>query len=174
MSQLEGLKQDLNPYFSADEANDNLNDYDLVTASHPQLLFLDEPIVSMDKLISSLPSRPIVNNLLNVFLLQNGLLPLISVMLHVPTFLEEVERFWQTPQNVDLNWLSIVYSIMCLALQAEMRAGRKVDGVLLMEATCTMFSRKAALCLRTADYARPCKYTVEAMVRARIGICPSL
>jgi hypothetical protein len=37
-----------------------------------------------------------------------------------------------------------------------------------MDATCEMYAKNAVLCLRLADYAKPVKYTVEAMVRIQM------
>jgi hypothetical protein len=141
------------------------------TTSHPHLLFLNEPGGTKDDLISSLPPKSVADTLLDIFFRQQGLMPLISVMLHGSTFLQDLERFWGDPRNLDLNWLSIVYSIMCLSLQAELRAGRQVEGVLLMDAACESYAKKAVLCLRSVDYAKPTKYTVEAMVSSHHARC---
>jgi hypothetical protein len=141
------------------------------TDLRPQLLFLNERNATQSELVSSVPSRSIADNLINIFFIQNGLMPLISVLLHTPTFLSEYELFWDQPDGVDLNWLSILFSIMCLSLQAEMRAGRQVNGILIMEATCGIYSKKAVLCLRAADFARPSRYTVEALVSTASSDC---
>lgn len=109
--------------------------------------------------------------LVNIFFVQNGLMPLISVLLHTPSFFAEYELFWEQPRGVDLNWPAILFSIMCLSLQAEMRAGRHVNGILIMDATCGVYSKKAVLCLRAADFARPSRYTVEALVSVVSSDC---
>lgn len=87
-----------------------------------------------------------------------------AVVVHVPTFQREYDKFWQNPAEVSFTWLALLYAIMTLAVSLYHRSEEPlplnvVDPVTLWDT----FRRKAALCLIQANYIHPGRYKVEAI-----------
>ncbi|KAK2754395.1 hypothetical protein FQN54_007039 [Arachnomyces sp. PD_36] len=121
--------------------------------------------VTLQDIIASLPPRRIVNQL--IFRYFNSL-DLARLASHPPTFEAEYERFWEDPSNVSVNWLSILFSMMCLGAITSVRFDEALPPELSqvgspME-TVAHFRRRSAQCLNLAGYIKPTTYTVEALL----------
>lgn len=77
----------------------------------------------------------------------------------------QYEHFWNSPTTVNLNWLSILFSMVCLATDLLIQVGelpsrdnfKPQDSVIL-------FRQCSAQCLTLSDYTKPKTYTVDALL----------
>ncbi|VUC31685.1 unnamed protein product [Clonostachys rosea] len=127
----------------------------------PSLLFEISRGHSYEELVNCLPAKPIVDQLVNLFV--NGT-DIPTLPIHLPVFLKDYQFFWNEPDRMTLPWLSVLFSIITLGLQYVLRSGSTIDGIPYPEPACRKFASKAAECLRTFDYAKPGPRTVEAMI----------
>lgn len=109
-----------------------------------------------------MPGRHVCDELVDIFLRSIDIPPLI---IHVPTFKKEYEAFWENPKSLPVTWIALLHTLISLALQFTVRTGLKVDGIPFPEAMAHLYTTRAAQCLIIANYTKPTKYTIEAMVR---------
>ncbi|KAL4924543.1 fungal specific transcription factor domain-containing protein [Aspergillus undulatus] len=84
---------------------------------------------------------------------------------------EQFDRFWHQPQDVSLTWLSMLFSVMCLAIRLHQRSeGEAADGIDDPEEARTAFRLNAAYCLIKDRYTTPSKCTIEALLTLLFGI----
>ncbi|GLA51545.1 hypothetical protein AnigIFM63604_008147 [Aspergillus niger] len=114
------------------------------------------------EVLGHLPPRPTVDRLVSRFFssMEPGIL-----VLHSPTFQKEYDQFWTHPQDVNLAWLSILFSIMCLAIHHhQLTEGHRPDPIGDTHGLCDDFRQQAAYCLIDNKYTTPTKYTIEALM----------
>ncbi|GKZ29617.1 hypothetical protein AbraIFM66950_005771 [Aspergillus brasiliensis] len=114
------------------------------------------------EVLTHLPPRPTVDRLVSRFFssMEPGVL-----VLHSPTFQKEYDQFWTHPQDVNLAWLSILFSIMCLAIHHhQFTEGHRPDPIGDTHGLCDDFRQQAAYCLIENKYTTPTKYTIEALM----------
>lgn len=134
------------------------------TSIGPHLLFHGRESISMEELVCSLPAKNVVYDLIHQYASDTGIPPLLSVAMHLPTFLQDCQSFYNDPYSVSLNWLCMLFAVLSLALQTLLRAEATIDGIMLPEASCKLYTIQAAQCLAQNDYAKPTKGTVEALI----------
>lgn len=71
------------------------------------------PRMSLDEIIDNLPPRSCCDYLISHFF--NYIFPLFPI-LHGPTFQQQYRAFLQSPQDADLSWLALLFSLCSLAL----------------------------------------------------------
>ncbi|OJJ73710.1 hypothetical protein ASPBRDRAFT_53837 [Aspergillus brasiliensis CBS 101740] len=114
------------------------------------------------EVLTHLPPRPTVDRLVSRFFssMEPGVL-----VLHSPTFQKEYDQFWTHPQDANLAWLSILFSIMCLAIHHhQLTEGHRPDPIGDTHGLCDDFRQQAAYCLIENKYTTPTKYTIEALM----------
>ncbi|KAI0555558.1 fungal-specific transcription factor domain-containing protein [Xylaria curta] len=127
----------------------------------PSLLFGFTDQVSTEHLVNALPAKPVTDRLVNIFTRASHF---PDVAIHLPTFLKDYTAFWENPSQVDLPWLSILFSIITIALQFMLESGADIEEIPFPEVASQQYASKAAECLRRSDYAKPRSKTVEAML----------
>ncbi|KAI0863743.1 hypothetical protein F4860DRAFT_49387 [Xylaria cubensis] len=127
----------------------------------PSLLFGFTDQVSIEHLVNTLPAKPVTDRLVNVFTRASHF---PDVAIHLPTFLKDYKAFWENPSQVELPWLSILFSIITIALQFVLESGTDIEEIPFPEIAAQQYASKAAECLRRSDYAKPRSKTVEAML----------
>ncbi|KAJ3543060.1 hypothetical protein NM208_g3784 [Fusarium decemcellulare] len=125
------------------------------------LLFRFSKAESIEDLVNSLPPKSATDQLVNLFASGLDIPPL---PIHLPMFFRDYQVFWDNPGEVTLPWLSILFSVIALALQFVLSSGIKMEGIPFVEAACRKYVAKAAECLTRSDYAKPTSKTVEAML----------
>ncbi|RAL11488.1 Zn(II)2Cys6 transcription factor, partial [Aspergillus homomorphus CBS 101889] len=125
------------------------------------LLGLRECSTTRD-LLASVPPKAEVDRLISRYFNSLDLAAWIS---HGPTFQEDYERFWNGPTTVSLNWLSILFSMMCLATDILLQSGEMLpsNGASAQESV-ILFRKSSAQCLILGDYTKPTAYTVDALL----------
>ncbi|KAL2827905.1 hypothetical protein BJY01DRAFT_255522 [Aspergillus pseudoustus] len=132
-------------------------------SSHwPELLLGLRDGTTLRGLLMSVPSKGEVDRLISKYFNSLDLAVWVS---HGPTFQEEYECFWKDPTSVTANWLSILFSMMCLATDLMLQSGEPLP---LKEAEqqdpVSVFRKCSAQCLMLGDYTRPTTYTVDALL----------
>ncbi|KAI1750879.1 fungal-specific transcription factor domain-containing protein [Xylaria castorea] len=127
----------------------------------PSLLFGFTDEVSIEHLVNALPAKRVTDRLLNIFTRASHF---PDVAIHLPTFLKAYKAFWENPSQVDLPWLSILFSMITISLQFVLESGTDVEEIPFPEIASQQYASKAAECLRRSDYAKPRTKTVEAML----------
>lgn len=87
-----------------------------------------------------------------------------AVVVHVPTFQKEYERFWQSPQDMSFTWIALLYAIMTLAVSMYHRSEEPLPVNMVDPMTLwNVFRKKAAQSLVQAKYLTPGRYKCEAL-----------
>ncbi|KAL2824475.1 hypothetical protein BDW59DRAFT_147404 [Aspergillus cavernicola] len=87
------------------------------------------------------------------------------VIVHSPTFHQQLQRHWQDPSKTPTMWLGLLYSILCLAMLSYHKLGDEPpewEGQTLKMAG--EFRLRTVQCLIKADYTKPVENTVETML----------
>ncbi|KAJ5092946.1 hypothetical protein N7456_008807 [Penicillium angulare] len=124
------------------------------------LLGISKPVTKQE-ILGDIPSRMVADRLVSRFLKSSE--PSL-IVIHVPTFLKEYERFWINPHEMSFTWIALLYAIMALAVSSHNRS----EEPLPMKAVDTMslwdvFRRRTAQCLVQSNYLTPGKYKVNAL-----------
>ncbi|KAL6812337.1 fungal-specific transcription factor domain-containing protein [Trichoderma camerunense] len=126
------------------------------------LFFGLSPSISRSDLLASLPSRPVVDRLVSRYF--NTKEPILMV-LHIPTFYREYTQFWENQHAAPVAWLALLFNILCYSVSFYQRAGDALPGSLGEPRRARdSFRTHAAQCLALADYTRPGRYIVEALL----------
>ncbi|KAL4941657.1 hypothetical protein BDV06DRAFT_178035 [Aspergillus oleicola] len=148
------------------EIRECLDEDDSLTQSSstegPALLLGLCPPAGKDDFLAIMPPKAVADRLVSRFF--NSMEPGV-LLFHGPTFQKEYDSFWRQPQDVSLTWLSMLFSMMCLAIRLHQRSkGEPADGIGDPEEACNDFRLHAAYCLIKDRYTTPSKYTIEALL----------
>ncbi|KAL4947474.1 fungal-specific transcription factor domain-containing protein [Aspergillus filifer] len=128
----------------------------------PALLLGLCPPADKEDFLAIIPPKVAVDRLVSRFF--NSMEPGV-LLFHSPTFQKEYDDFWRQPQDISLTWLSILFSMMCLAISLHQRSeGESANGIGDPEEACNAFRLHAAYCLIKDRYTIPSKYTIEALL----------
>ncbi|KAL1966397.1 hypothetical protein VTN77DRAFT_4539 [Rasamsonia byssochlamydoides] len=160
---LEDIKE-VKEYLREDDetSEDSEIEPEMDDSSRPSLLFgLGKP-PSKEELLADIPPRPVADRLIARFL--NSGDPSL-VIIHFPTFQREYAQFWLDPQSVSVSWLALLYACMAMAAGVYYRSGDPLPSPLgnSLE-TMVLFRRRCCHCLIHANYTKPGRYKVEALM----------
>ncbi|KAL5090688.1 hypothetical protein Trisim1_003997 [Trichoderma cf. simile WF8] len=128
----------------------------------PTLFFGLSPLMNRSDLLASLPSRPVVDRLVSRYF--NTKEPILMI-LHTPTFYREYTQFWENQQAAPVAWIGLLFSILCYSVSFYLRAGDALPVSLGdPRRVRDSYRTRAAQCLVLADYTRPGRYKVEALL----------
>ncbi|KAJ8061756.1 hypothetical protein OCU04_009554 [Sclerotinia nivalis] len=154
-------------YFSSHKKELEKN-YEKIKSSNPPVsddpafLFGAHTPATDDELRKALPSKSEVDKLITRYL--NTYDPAIHII-HAPTFHKELQAHWQDPSKTSIVWLGLLYSILCLAMQAYQKIGDEPPewkGRTLEVAG--EFRQRTVQCLVNSDYTKSSLYTVETLI----------
>ncbi|OOQ83977.1 hypothetical protein PEBR_32229 [Penicillium brasilianum] len=136
------------------------NPDDLFAISGPELLLSNTISTPKSDLIAALPTRPVADRLISLYLNSKES---TLVLIHIPTFTKEYTQFWRNPEDVSINWLAYLFSILSAGagLQLFSTSGR-ADGE-IAEAFAG-YHRLASECLKMSNYTSPGRYTMETLI----------
>ncbi|KAJ5688326.1 hypothetical protein N7536_010945 [Penicillium majusculum] len=89
----------------------------------------------------------------------------LVIIVHPPTFHQQLQRHWQDPSKTPIMWLGLLYSILCLGMLSYHKLGDEPsqwEGQTLRMAG--EYRLRTVQCLITADYTKPVENTVETML----------
>ncbi|KAL4901760.1 hypothetical protein BDW74DRAFT_169957 [Aspergillus multicolor] len=135
---------------------------DTQSSRWPDLLLGLREGSTVKQLLASVPPKAEVDRLISKYF---NSLDLAAWVSHGPIFEEEYERFWKDPSTASLNWLSMLFSMLCLATELMLQSGQSLpanEGK--AQENVILYRRCSAQCLMLSDYTKPTTYTVEALV----------
>lgn len=88
-----------------------------------------------------------------------------AVVIHLPTFQREYEEFWDNPHAMPFTWISLLFSIMALAVSLYRRGEEPLplncgDPMELWD----IFRKRCAQCLVQGNYLTPGRYKCETLI----------
>lgn len=132
----------------------------------PELLLGENRHVSKQDILAAVPGRPIVDSLVSHFFESVEIAPIV---LHIPTFLNEYEQFWETPEQTSILWVGLLLGIICLAklqqqfgfdLSEKTKDTQDAAGPCLAQ-SCRV---KMSQCLILGNYTKPAPYAIETLL----------
>ncbi|KAK5072350.1 hypothetical protein LTR70_010460 [Exophiala xenobiotica] len=130
--------------------------------SKPDALFGSPRPPSLDHILKAyLPSRTQVDRRISQYFNARYM---IVPFIHSTQFRRQYERFWSDPPNTNAMWVSIMFSICCLAASLSIASSQSPnntnpDGINQRES----FQTAAGQCLVLGNYSKPQPYVVEAL-----------
>lgn len=89
------------------------------------------------------------------------------ILIHEPTFRQEVEQYWLDSLSCDLSWLGVFYTLLSIASHIVAHSKIVIEGLQTPDQVSYDCMVRAAQCLRRSDYAKPTNHTISAMVNTR-------
>ena len=156
------------------ELKDSLNDpqdeneYEILSpnvlkVNGPELLLGENRQVTKQEILAAIPHRPIVDRLVSQFFKS---VETASMVLHIPTFLNEYEHFWDDQEQTAVLWIGLLFGIMCLAVLQQQfgfelqEMQNNADSRRLAQSYCTKISQ----CLVLGNYTKPAPYSIETLL----------
>lgn len=126
--------------------------------------FAPQSSITIQDVMKELPSRAECDALLTFYFQQTYMVPMC---IHTGQFQRAYERFWQMPNDTNLLWISLLFSVLSTSVftQASKTSGDDVDFNALAadaETRVVSFSSMAYRCLLAGDYLVGKPYSVEA------------
>ncbi|KAK5949927.1 hypothetical protein OHC33_009112 [Knufia fluminis] len=132
-----------------------------VDHSEPDALFGSERPPSLAHILKAhLPPRIQVDRRISqYFNARYMIMPLI----HSKQFRRQYEAFWQDPLKTNVMWVSIMFSLCCLAASLGVASSQSPDNVAIGINQRESFQTAAGQCLVLGNYSKPQPYVVEAL-----------
>ncbi|KAM5344606.1 hypothetical protein ACJ41O_013141 [Fusarium nematophilum] len=126
----------------------------------PDLLFGNTASLTIEGVMHSLPSRQNTDKLVSLYFTSKfTTVPFI----HVHQFQRQYEAFWRDPQSTSFMWISILFSILCVAsIIARMKGYEESLHLELRDPSFLM--GKAVESLVAGEYITNKKYAIEALL----------
>ncbi|RAL05410.1 uncharacterized protein BO80DRAFT_397956 [Aspergillus ibericus CBS 121593] len=131
--------------------------------THALLLYGCRRATSREELLEALPPRNVVDRYLSRYFNRMDLVS--SSAVHGPTFQREYEAFWADPLNVPIMWLGLLFSMICLGVQASdasaaLRELEAKQQTLQIET----YREKVVQCLLMGEYTKCGPYVLETVI----------
>lgn len=146
------------------------NSFEVFTEFHvktrspgPQLLFSEHSDVTASEVRDLFVARSVAEALLET-LTSDAYTRWTLLLIHWPTFREEVDLYWLAPMTADLSWLATFYSLLSIASHAVSRSKAVIRDLQDPDRLSYLCMIKAVQSLRISDYTRPSAFTISAMV----------
>lgn len=132
-------------------------------ATGPELFRGDNMHIERKELLAAIPPRPVADRYVSQVLKPVDAAPMI---LHIPTFLAEYERFWSQQEQTSVLWLGLLFAIMCLAVLQQHSGfeAHSADEVEKSGTLATKYRTRTTQCLFYGNYTKPAPYLIEALV----------
>ena len=164
---------ELKDHFEDDGDDSNLTNphtetEQLPPTERPILLFGTNKNASKMEILSSIPSRPIVDRLISGYFSAMDMAP---VVVHGPSFLQEYEEFWEKPLLTPVMWVGMLFAMMCLATQFQsfqVNEPKEVDQYPLstqdVQHQVRLYQEKTVQCLVLGKYTKSVPYTIQTLL----------
>ncbi|KAK7907956.1 hypothetical protein PG985_015259 [Apiospora marii] len=129
-------------------------------------LFYSCPPVTRVEILAALPPRRTSDRLVSAFF--NFLDSAAAAIVHSGEFLTMYKRFWDDPSSVPITWISMLFSMFCIASRAQHAVGLSRDQLakekgLTSEST-SVYREKAVQALMLGQYTKGGPFVVEALL----------
>ncbi|PLB46424.1 hypothetical protein P170DRAFT_387278 [Aspergillus steynii IBT 23096] len=133
------------------------------STSRALLLYGCRHATSREDILASLPSRSVVDRYVSGYF--NRLDLVSSSAVHGPTFLRQYEAFWATPLDVPIMWIGLLFSMMCLAVQAstvsDTATSHETDQ---HRRQIELYHEKVVQCLLMGEYTKSGPHALETLI----------
>ena len=155
-----------------DDDSDDLADPQTETGQlslteRPILLFGSNRDATKLGILSSVPSRPVVDRLISGYFSAMDVAPVI----HGPSFLREYEKFWENPLATPVMWIGMLFAMMCLATQFQsflVNEPRGGDQYPLptqdVQHLVRFYQERTVQCLVLGKYTKSVPYTIQTLL----------
>ncbi|KAF7865905.1 hypothetical protein EAF04_006069 [Stromatinia cepivora] len=132
----------------------------------PELLLGDNRKASRESILACLPSKPLADNLVERYFTAID----ASFITHAPTFRKEYAEFWENPNSKSISWVGLLFGIICLSANFELRIGDAPLPALSdmavreTEQRIRLYREKTVQCLVISNYTEPGLYTVDTLL----------
>ncbi|KXX78343.1 Activator of stress genes 1 [Madurella mycetomatis] len=127
------------------------------------LLFNQVKPIERMEILSALPPKPEVDQLLARFFDCQAFPISVPPILHQSTFLHEYNGHWRDPSRTDFIWLGLLFSILGITMLAFHQYGEPLEYEGLSESLFHLYRMRTAQCLLSGDIAKCLPYTVETL-----------
>ena len=125
------------------------------------ILFGSSGHYSLQQILSeSLPPRVQVDRRLSAFFRAQTL---VTPYIHVGSFQRQYQKFWEDPLGTSPLWVSILFSLCCMAATISEATGSEPTNLGGQLNTRAGFTEAAARCLVLGEFSRPQRHVVEAL-----------
>ncbi|KAK4176930.1 transcriptional activator protein acu-15 [Triangularia setosa] len=126
----------------------------------PMLLYGCPTRASHHEILASIPVRPVVDRLISKYF---NALDMAPALLHSGQFLSQYENFWQDPPATPVVWVGLLFTMMCLATQAqhEQSTPASLD---VSSMTVKTFRERAVQCLIMGKYTKAGPFVLETLI----------
>lgn len=126
-----------------------------------EVLFGSKRAIPLPQVLAQyLPQRLTIDRLLATYFNAKYM---VIPYIHTYQFQRQYESFWQDPTSTSPQWVSILFSICCLATQLTQAVGGDSPDQEKQSADTSAFLTASAQCLILAGYTRPKPHLVEAL-----------
>ncbi|KAL4911992.1 hypothetical protein BDW62DRAFT_36209 [Aspergillus aurantiobrunneus] len=165
------ILEEINEFKESLQDSDGLSDEDTEddgsNNNEPTIWFGISKPLSKEELLSDIPPRQITDRMVSYYLISKE--PIVTI-LHVPTFQKEYNKFWESPQEVSLPWLGLLYAILTLSTLFYQRIGDPVHGMSGDYGVIgSIFRKRSAQCLVQSNYIAAGRYKVEGLFLYTMG-----
>ncbi|RDW73654.1 hypothetical protein BP5796_07096 [Coleophoma crateriformis] len=131
----------------------------------PSLLYGLASPIELSELLASVPSKPAVDKMLQIFF--NFVDPTVPTLhvLHKPTFMRQYEEHWIDPSKSSLMWIGLLFSILNLVMTGHGLLENELPEYKGMTVSLAeLYRQRTAQCLMMADISKCLPYTVETLI----------
>ncbi|EED22658.1 conserved hypothetical protein [Talaromyces stipitatus ATCC 10500] len=122
------------------------------------VLFGGHKSLSSQEILAAVPSRSIADRLVAGYFLDR---PIVTIVLHGPTFLLEYDGFWEDPLGTPMTWIGLLFSVMCLVLSYRPEAVPMISD---SQELARIYREKIVQCLYLGKYSNGTPYSVETLL----------
>ena len=136
---------------------------DMLDSSGPELLLGGNKQVKHQEILAAIPHRSVVDRLVSQFFTSVEVAPMV---LHIPTFLNEYEHFWDHQEQTSVLWIGLLFGIMCLAV-LQQQFGFELQhtpGNADSRRLAQSYRTKISQCLVFGQYTKPAPYAIETLL----------
>lgn len=117
--------------------------------------------MSKQQLIASMPPKSLADRLVWQYFTSPD--PGLALF-HKPTFQKEYTSFWANPSETPTMWIAMLFGILCLGKRIGMKSRMSLEELGPDQQSPEDLQRLAAAAITLADYTRPKRYTMEALM----------
>ncbi|KAI9722611.1 MAG: hypothetical protein M1812_001542 [Candelaria pacifica] len=129
----------------------------------PSLMFGGSASLSHSELLTSLPSRTVMDKIVSRYF--NTYDPSLHII-HRPTFQKQYEQHWANPANTKTIWLGLLFAVLSMGMHSYHRTGE--EPIEYRDKTLDLagdYRRLTAQCLILSDFAtHPAHHTIETLI----------
>ncbi|KIW17786.1 hypothetical protein PV08_04981 [Exophiala spinifera] len=146
-----------------DESEDSIRPNASHAADGSSLLFQQvKPVERMD-ILSALPPKTQADRLVSYFFDRQSFPISVPPILHEPTFRKHYNDHWRDPDQTNIIWLGLLFSMLGITMLAYHQYGEPPEYEGISESLFHLYRTRTAQCLLSGDIAKCLPYTVETL-----------